>query len=164
MIKLIVAFDLHSGIGYKDTLPWHLPEDLARFKQLTSGEGKIVVMGSNTFRSIGKCLPNRANVILSRGDPKQFPSCALVTNSIEKVLKIASENDVWVIGGEDIYKQFLPFAHELYLTIVHTEVEVDRYLPDIDFASFRLIGVSDNSEIKKEKGLNCSFLTYRRIS
>jgi dihydrofolate reductase len=137
MINLIVCKDRKNAIGKNNELPWHLPKDLAYFKRIT--EGHIVVMGRNTYESIGKPLPNRINVVLSK--TMKETDNIVVTDDIDKVLKTAKESqflDTFIIGGSSIYEQFLPYADRLYITNVHTVIEgADAYFPMVDFSEWK---------------------------
>lgn len=124
-MKAIVATGRNREIGKDNQLLWHIPDDLKRFKKLTSGQ--TVIMGRKTFESIGKPLPNRRNVILSR-NTTQIDDC-LVYNNIEDVLELFPE--AWVIGGSEIYKILLNHIDEIYLTLVYDEFpDADAFFPE----------------------------------
>ena len=142
MISLIAAVSENNVIGNKGALPWHLPRDFAFFKETTVEH--TVVMGRKTFESIGRPLPNRKNIILTRQDVS-FDGCTVV-HSIDE---IPQEEDVFVIGGAEIYNQFLPLAKRLYITVVHTTLEGDTYFPAIDPATWKC--VSSQRHEKDEK-------------
>ena len=132
MISMIAAVAENNVIGNKNTIPWHLPEDFKYFKERTLG--KTIVMGLNTFNSIGgKPLPGRKHIILTN-DPNYIPpeDCR-IAHSIDEVLEmIKSEPEVFVCGGASVYKQFLPMAQKLYITKVHAVPEGDTYFPEIN--------------------------------
>lgn len=123
-------------IGQNNHLPWHLPKDLQRFKALTTGHP--IIMGRKTYESIGKPLPNRTNIILTRDQDFTASGC-LIANSIKQAMHYAGEVDseVFIIGGADIYQQFLPQITRLYLTIVETELTGDAYFPVFDAAKWQ---------------------------
>jgi dihydrofolate reductase len=124
MISMIVAMDNNRGIGIKNGLLWpRLAADMAQFKEHT--HAKTVVMGRKTYDSMGRALPGRRNIVLSRSAKNTLPD-ADVLQGIEPVLKRAKTEDVWVIGGQQIYELFLPFTEELYIT------QVDAVFPDAD--------------------------------
>ena len=127
MIRLIVAISTNRCIGKNNTLVWKLPSDLKRFKQITSGH--TVVMGRKTFQSIGKPLPNRRNIIITRDLGFGAEGCEVV-NSIEEALLLSSE-DCFIIGGSEIYKQTIDLADKIYLTLVHEEFDGDSFFPEI---------------------------------
>lgn len=129
-INLIVAVDENNGIGKNNLLPWHLPADLKHFKTLTSGHP--VIMGRKTFDSIGKVLPNRQNIVISRQNGLAIPG-ADVAGSLSQALDLCkNEEDVFVIGGAEIFEQALPLANVLYLTIIHHNFDADTFFPEID--------------------------------
>lgn len=120
------------AIGKNNALLWHIPEDFRHFKTITTGH--TVVMGENTFRSIGKPLPNRTNIILSL-TPDFAPEGCLVVKSIEEALEMAKKcetEEIFIIGGASIYKQFIGLADRLYLTLVEGVYEADTYFPEYD--------------------------------
>lgn len=128
IISLIAAMDRNSVIGKDNSLPWKLSADMKRFKELTTG--KPVVMGRKTFESIGKPLPNRINIILTRDKNYKAQGCT-VAHSIKEALKDVDENDeVMIIGGAQIYKEFLPIANRMYLTLIDKDFEGDAYFPE----------------------------------
>jgi len=125
-IAIVVAMDDNRVIGRDNQLPWHLPADLRHFRQVTIG--KPVLMGRKTHESIGRPLPERTNIVVTRDRSYEAPGCILV-HSIESALKAAGDRrEVMVIGGADFYRQLLPKADRLYLTLVHAEDRVDSVL------------------------------------
>ena len=133
MVSIIVAIAENGVIGDKNALLWNIKEDMRRFRTTTTGHP--VVMGRKTFESIGRPLPKRTNVVITRGD-SEFEGC-LVAHSIEDAVQMfPSEEEVFIIGGAQIYKQALPLADKLYLTIVHRAYEGDTSFPDIDYSEW----------------------------
>jgi len=129
-ISLIVAMDRRGVIGKDGDLPWHLSDDLKRFKQITMG--KPIIMGRRTCESIDCPLPGRENVILTR-DPDYMQKGCTVLHSCECVLaRFHDEQEIMIMGGADLFKQFLDKAHRIYLTEVHTELEGDTHFPEFD--------------------------------
>ena len=128
MITLIAACSENRVIGKDGTLIWHIPEDLKRFKKLTLGNP--IVMGRKTYESIGKRLPGRTNIILSRDKNLRIDGC-LVYNKISDILEIFEKNNIFVIGGGEIYKQFLDKADRIELTLIHKNFDGDTYFPEI---------------------------------
>lgn len=129
IISLIAALDRQGGIGKNNQLPWRLSEDLRRFRELTTGHH--IIVGRKTYESIGKHLPNRTMIVVTRQPDFKAKGC-LVVNSIEAALllaKVRDENEVFIIGGAEIYAQVLPLADRLYLTLVEAEVEADTFFP-----------------------------------
>lgn len=125
-IRIIVAMDLNGLIGKNNSLPWSLPQDLARFKRLTTGN--TVVMGRKTYESIGKALPNRTNIILTRNKDYKLDDC-IIANSIEEILDINIQGDLYVIGGAQIYEQFYKISNFIHLTSVQKNYNGDAYFP-----------------------------------
>lgn len=128
-ISLIAAMTPDRVIGLNNTLPWHLPADLKHFKKLT--QNKVVVMGHYTFNSIGKLLPDRTNVILTRRPLKV--EGAKIMSSLEEVLRTFSlEKELMIIGGAQLFKQTLPIADRLYLTVIEVFLAGDVYFPEFN--------------------------------
>jgi dihydrofolate reductase len=135
-ISLIVAASQNNVIGLNNQLPWHLPEDLQYFKAVTMG--KPILMGRKTYESIGRPLPGRTNIVLTR-DANWSAEGVVVVNDLdsaraasEKACVTAGVDELMIIGGEQIYRKFLPVADKLYLTKVEAVVEGDAYFPAID--------------------------------
>jgi dihydrofolate reductase len=133
-LSLIAALARNRVIGRDNQLPWRLSADLKHFKALTMG--KAIIMGRKTFESIGKPLPGRNNIILTRDRDFAASGCTVV-HSIDEAMQIAGDqNEVMLIGGADLYQQFLPRADRLYLTEVKAEVAGDAWFPDFDPAEW----------------------------
>lgn len=136
-IKIIAATDKNSAIGYKNKLLFNINEDMKRFKELTKGNSdvpNIVVMGRKTFESLPKPLPNRINVVLTKNKRYEAPHGVFVFDSVEKIINHyysgEQRRDIFVIGGSQIYKLFLPYADEVHLTHIDKEAKkVDTYFP-----------------------------------
>jgi len=130
LVSLIVAMAQNGVIGRGNALPWRLPEDLKRFRAFTLG--KPILMGRKTFESLGRPLPGRANLVLTR-DRGWFSHGVIVVHSVEEALAQAGASDELVaIGGAEIYRLVLPFARRIYLTHVHADVPGDTFFPDFD--------------------------------
>ncbi|MDP9740555.1 UNVERIFIED_ORG: dihydrofolate reductase [Bacillus sp. B2I3] len=131
MISLIVAMDQNRVIGKNNKLPWHLPADLQYFKKVTMGHP--IVMGRKTFESIGRVLPGRENVIVTRNQEFKAEGC-VVLHDIAQIKMFADnhEEEVFVIGGAEIFKEILPFTDRLYITEIHETFEGDTFFPEID--------------------------------
>jgi dihydrofolate reductase len=119
-VEFVVAVSEDDVIGRENRLPWRLPADLRRFKALTLG--KNVLMGRKTFDSIGKALPGRRNLVLTRADRIDAPDCLRVSSVQEALAAIAPDPNLMVIGGSDVYRLCLPFARRIHLTLVHTRI------------------------------------------
>ena len=136
IISIIVAMSQNRVIGDKKSLPWHLPSDMEHFKKLTWG--KPVIMGSKTFESIGKPLQGRENIVLAKEPDYQANGCQ-IAHSLEEAIALAEKSElgrksgeVMVCGGVSVYKQFLPLAQKMYLTLIHRDFEGDAYFPEFD--------------------------------
>ncbi len=129
ILSIIAAIGKNNELGKGNTLLWHMPADMKHFRETTSGHP--VIMGRKTFESIGRPLPNRRNIVITR-DINYKAEGVEVMHSLEETIKQAqSENEVFVIGGAEIYKQAMPFANKLYLTKVDSEAEADAFFPTI---------------------------------
>lgn len=157
MISLMVAHDPNRVIGRDNQLPWHIPEDLAYFKKHTIN--KAIVMGRNTYESIGRPLPKRRNIVVSRQQDLTIDGVDIV-HSIEAAVKLAEEfhPEVMVIGGEQIFKNVLPVADRLYITLIHNEFEGDTYFPEYG-EGWILTSESDRFE---SNGITFSYLIFDR--
>lgn len=161
-IALIAAMDRHHVIGRRNALPWQLPDDLKRFKALTSGH--VILMGRRTWESIGRPLPNRRNVVLSRRKDLVLPEGVERVGTPEEALeKLAGVPMVFVIGGGEVYAQFLPLADELFLTEVHTDVEGgDAFFPKLRPGTFQEICRMPHSRDERH-AFAFDFVEYEKI-
>lgn len=129
-ISLIVAQSENRVIGINNQLPWHIPEDLKHFKKVTAGHP--IIMGRKTYESIGKLLPNRTNIILSR-KPDYHVDGAKVCDGVAAAISLAKDSpgadEIFIIGGGDIFLQAMGYAQRIYLTIVHQEIQGDAFFP-----------------------------------
>lgn len=143
-------------IGKNNNLPWHLPEDLKHFKELTLG--KTVVMGRKTYESIfarlGKPLPGRTNVVITRQSDYQVPEGVLVFHSLDEAVSGLLSQDLYIIGGAEIYKQALPLAEVMYVTRVFGNFEGDAFFPEVDWKLWE--------KLEEEAHEKFSFIKYRR--
>lgn len=161
LVSIIVAADEHGGIGRRGGLPWHLPDDLKRFKALTLG--KPIVMGRKTWDSIGRPLPGRRSLVVSR-QPGFAPDGVEVFDSLEGALQAAADApETCVIGGAEIYRQALPYAAVVHLTRVHASVEADTFFPPLDAADWEEIAREDRAADARHAHAY-SFLTLRRVA
>ena len=158
-VSLIVATDDGGGIGLRGGLPWHLPDDLRRFKALTLG--KPVVMGRRTWDSIGRPLPGRLNIVVSR-DPRLAIQGATVVGTLEAALAAAGGvPEVCVIGGAEIYRLALPLADTIHLTEVHANVGADTHFPSLDPAQW--VEVAREQRAADQRHAHAmSYVTLRR--
>jgi len=162
MITIIAAIGENNALGKDNDLIWHLPADLKRFKKTTTGHH--ILMGRNTFESIGKPLPNRTTVIITRNKRYKQEGCE-VAYSIEKALEIAKEDtQIFIIGGAQIYRQALEnnLVDKLDITIVHKEFEADVFFPKIDAKIWKETSREDFKADDKNK-YDYSFVSYEKI-
>ncbi|MFM7020778.1 MAG: dihydrofolate reductase [Aquirufa sp.] len=161
MLKILVAFDENRVIGKNNTLIWHLPADLKRFKALTTGH--VIIMGRKTFESIGKPLPNRTTIVISRQADLQIEG-AIIAHSVEEAIlkaKSLTREDIFIVGGAEIYALSLPLADQILVTQLHDIFEGDAFFPEIPLdtweVSERERGVTD-----EKNAYQYSYLTYSR--
>lgn len=164
-LAVIVAAADNGVIGCKGELPWHLPEDLRYFKRVTLG--KPIVMGRKTFESIGRPLPGRANIVISRNADYRAEGVRVVA-SLDEALQLAEDiaandsvDEVMVIGGAQIYAEALLRADRLYYTAVHGNVEGDAFLPGIDWTLWRETSREAHRAASPD-AFDYTFLTYER--
>ena len=158
MISLIAAMDKNNVIGYNNDMPWSLPNDLKHFKELTSHS--TIIMGRKTYESIGRPLPNRKNIILSRSGYETNDDVEVIS-SIDEIKKLAKQEEVFVIGGGTIYEQVIPFADRLYITRIDAELKGDTYFPQFSETEWQVIDEKDGVQNEKNK-YNHKFYTYSR--
>ncbi|WP_162126465.1 dihydrofolate reductase [Flavobacterium phycosphaerae] len=159
MITLIAAVAENNALGKDNQLLWHLPDDFKRFKSLTSGH--YIIMGRKTFESFPKPLPNRTHVIITR-QKNYAPEGCIVVNSLEDAIAVCpKDEEVFVIGGGEIYTQSIAMADKIDITKVHQHFEADTFFPEIDLKLWKLI--SEEFHPKDEKhAFDFTFLTYVR--
>jgi dihydrofolate reductase len=161
IISFIVAMGKNKVIGKDNDLPWGegLPADMKHFTELTTG--KPVLMGRKTFESIGKPLPNRTNIIITRDENYKAEDCVVV-HSIDEALKAAGNaEEVMIIGGSQIYKEFLPKANRMYLTVVDADFEGDTYFPEYKIEEWKETSYEEH-ERDAENPYDYTFITLER--
>lgn len=164
MISLLVAMDRNQVIGLNNSMPWHLPKDLHYFKEKTSGH--TIIMGRKTFESIGRLLPNRKHIVVTRNKEIAFPKEVEVIHDVQQINELNRRNpseELFVIGGGKIFEQVLPFAERMYITFIDETFEGDVYFPEFSKKKWGL-----TSKVKGEKDdknpYDYSFLQYDLIS
>ncbi len=158
-ISIIVAISQNFAIGKNNELLFHLPNDLKRFKQITTGHP--VIMGRNTLLSLPKgALPNRRNIVITDIREEQFDRCEMVYSISEAAEAVKNEEEAFIIGGGMIYRQFFSLAGKLYLTLVHRDFDADVYFPEIDFQEWEEIFREDLFD--EANGFNYSYLNLKR--
>lgn len=136
-IILVVAKSKNNVIGQHNQLPWHLPADLAHFKKITLG--KPIVMGRKTFDSIGKALPGRRNIIISRNKNFSAAGCDVFHSVAEALSALKNEKEIMIIGGANLYQQFLDRAQGIYMTVIDAEFEGDTFFPALNLQHWHLV-------------------------
>lgn len=166
-LAIIVAAAENGVIGRDNAMPWHLPDDLRHFKRVTMG--KPIVMGRKTFASIGKPLPGRTNIVITRNREFQADG-VVVVSSVEEGLRVAELNarrdgvdEVVVIGGAEIYAAALPLADRIYMTEIHASVEGDAVLPLIDWTQWREVS-RERHAAQPPQRYAFSFVCYQRAA
>ena len=156
-VSLIVAVANNHVIGVNNTLPWHLPEDLKRFRALTTGHH--IIMGRKTYESLGRLLPGRTTVIVSRNKAYQVEG-ALIAGSLEEAIALCKEDsEAFVIGGAELYKDALKLADKLYLTEIALQVEGDAFFPSFERSEWK---ETLREAHTSAQGLAFSYITYNR--
>lgn len=156
-LTIIVAFDARQGIGIDNKLPWHLPEDLIRFRQITTGHP--IIMGRKTYESIGRPLPGRRNIVLTRQTGWQAAGVEAV-HDMDTALKQIGDSENFVIGGAEIYAQMLPLCDKLLVTEIHHDMQCDAFFPTIDKNIWR---ETERVTLHSEKNMfHFSFITFVR--
>ena len=158
-ISIIVAVAANGVIGTGGTMPWHITEDFAHFKAVTLGHS--VIMGRKTYDSIGRPLPRRRNIVITRNADLTIEGCEMAPSLEAALAMCGGEEEVFVIGGGEIYRQAMPLAHKLYITHVGVEVEGDTRFPAIDPEVWREVSRED-FECGREFSSPFSFVDYER--
>lgn len=157
MVSIVVATAANNVIGNDNDLIWHLPADLKHFKNVTSGSS--IIMGRKTYESIGRPLPKRENIIITRQSDLQIEGC-LVVNSLKEAIEKADSEELFIIGGGEIYRQAMELADKIYLTKIHKDFEGDTVFPEIgedwEVISERV------GELDEKNKLEHSFLELRK--
>lgn len=159
MISFIVAMDANRAIGVNNQLPWSLPADLAYFKKVTMEHP--IIMGRKTFESIGRPLPGRENIVITRNASYQ-PEGVTICHSIEEAVYERDDKEVFIIGGAHIFEQTLRYADRLYITHIHEEFPGDTFFPVIESSQWEV--VSKEKGMKDEKNpYDYDFVVYERV-
>ena len=158
MIITIAAVAQNNALGKDNDLLWHLPDDFKRFKSLTTGH--YIIMGRKTFESFPKPLPNRTHIIITRQKEYSVPDNCFVASSLTQAIEMCPKNeDIYIIGGGEIYKQSMDFADKLEITKVHQSFDADTFFPEIDDKKWKLHEEVFHPADEKHK-YGFSFLTY----
>ena len=159
-VSLIAALAQNRVIGIENRLPWKLPEDLAHFKALTLGHP--ILMGRKTFESLGRPLPGRRNIVITRNAGYQPSGCEIVTSIPEAIALCGEAEEIFFIGGAELYKQVLPLVDRLYLTEVQIEAQGDAWFPEFDHNAFSEISRASHVG-EKGYALRFDFVVYERV-
>lgn len=161
MTTIVVAMGEKNEIGFENQLLWHLPKDLKHFKDITSGHP--VIMGRKTYESIGKALPNRTNIVVSR-KKDWFEEGILIVGSLKEAIKFAKKIDeeVFIIGGGNIYEQTMDIVDKLEVTLVKADLEADTFFPKIDVKIWKKTNETCHEKDEKN-GYDFCFQTFERI-
>lgn len=161
MTTIVVAMGVKNEIGFENQLLWHLPKDLKHFKEITSGHP--VIMGRKTYESIGKPLPNRTNIVVSRKND-WFEEGILIVGSIKEAIKFAKkiDEDIFIIGGGKIYEQTMDIVDKLEVTLVKADLEADTFFPKIDAKIWKKTDEICHEKDEKNQYDFC-FQTYEKI-
>ncbi|RLD83565.1 MAG: dihydrofolate reductase [Bacteroidetes bacterium] len=160
MLSIIAAIGQNNALGKDNQLIWHLPADLKRFKKVTTGHH--VIMGRKTFESLGKPLPNRTTIIISRDKNYHKDGCITVNSLTEAIKAAQNDENPYILGGAEIYKQSMDIADVLDLTFVHQAFEADVYFPEIDKNIWKETFREDHFKDERNK-FDFSFVKYERI-
>jgi dihydrofolate reductase len=161
-VSIIAAISKNYAIGKDNRLIWHLPADLKLFKSLTTGH--CIIMGRKNYESIGRPLPNRTNIIISRNKDLKVEGCISV-NSLDNAIKLAkekNETEAFIIGGGEIYKQALPVTDKMYISWIGEQFEADVFFPQINFSEWKLVKQENHGKDEKNK-YDFRFCEYERI-
>jgi dihydrofolate reductase len=159
MLTIIAAVAKNNALGKNNDLIWHLPADLKRFKEITLGHH--IIMGRKTFESLGKPLPNRTTIIITRNPDYVVPGCIVVNGLEEAIEAAAADENPFILGGAEIYKQAMSFADILDLTLVHEAFEGDAFFPVIDMSKWTEMSRQDFKADKINK-YDYSFVRYKK--
>lgn len=158
IITLVVAMNHDRVIGVANKLPWHIPEDLQYFKQVTLG--KPIIMGRKTFESIGRVLPGRKNIVISRNTNLKIDGVSIYSSLTDAIIHNSEYPELCVIGGGEIFKQALPIANKLHITIVNLPISnPSTFFPEVDLAKWSLI--KERRIISS--GTECTFKEFIKI-
>jgi dihydrofolate reductase len=158
-LSIIVAMARNRTIGVNNTLPWRCPEDLRHFKALTMGHHMI--MGRKTFDSIGKPLPGRTTVVVTRDRNLKIDGCLVAHSLEEAIAACAGDKEVFVVGGAELYRQAMPLMDTLYITEIQQDVEGDAHFPEFDQSAWQEASREMRSQ-ETPQPLEYHFVTYRR--
>ena len=157
-ISIIVAHSRNMAIGQANSLPWRLPDDLKRFKRLTTGHP--VIMGRKTYQSINRPLPDRTNIVVTRDIKLEIPGCIVVHSAVEAIKRAREfdQKEIFIIGGAEIYKETLSLANRLYVTLVDLDVDGNAFFPEYS----NIFTKKSSEESGEFEGLKYSYLILEK--
>lgn len=156
-ISIVVAMARNFAIGINNTLPWHLSEDLKHFKAVTTG--KPIIMGRKTWESLGRPLPDRRNILISRNEDYQAEGAEVFSSLQAALAACKDEAEVCIIGGANLYTQALPLVTNLIITEIDLDVEADAFFPKFDITDWE---IKEQESHVSEKGIHYRFVSYQR--
>lgn len=160
MLSLIVAIAQNNVIGKDNMLVWYLPADMRFFKNTTMGH--TLIMGRKTFESFGKPLPGRKTLVITRQKGWKYDGVTVVHSLQDAISSAPGDEEVFIIGGAEVYRQAMPYCQKMYITIIHNDFEGDTYFPPVDYSQWKLM--SDEMHLPDEKNLySYSFRVFERI-
>lgn len=158
---MVAAAAENNALGKNNDLVWHLPDDFKRFKAITSHHH--ILMGRKTFESFPKLLPNRKHIVITRQTDYKREGIEVVHSLEEALQSCAGEEEVFIIGGGEIYKQAMPYADKIELTRVHASFEADAFFPEIDESKWKLVNKEEHKQDERHK-YDFSYLTYLKTT
>lgn len=162
MISIIVAIAENYAIGKDNDLLWHIPEDLKRFKKITTAHK--IIMGKRTYLSLPfRPLKNRKNIVITDDPSDVFEGCTVVYSITEALAKCNPAEENFIIGGASVYRQLLPHTDRLYITWIHKDFDADVFFPEIDFKEWKIVSTEDFPG-DEQLGFSYSYVVYDRIS
>jgi len=162
LISMIAAMANNRVIGANNTMPWHLPADLTHFKRITLG--KPIIMGRKTYESIGKALPGRLNIVISKDRSLTLNDASVVQNCELAIAAAGKAEEVMIIGGGTIYRHFLPLCQRLYLTQIDLEVAGDTYFPDYQADFWWQTLDKESNTLNDKNPYNYQFITLAKLA
>jgi dihydrofolate reductase len=159
LISAIVAMSENRVIGKDNQLPWHLPADLKHFKEITMG--KPILMGRKTYESIGRLLPGRENVIITRNADFKVPGAQVFHSPLAAIAGMRQYPEIMVIGGSELYQVMFPLFNRIYMTLVYANIEGDSYFPEVNLADWKLVSQIEH-EADEKNTFDYDFLVWER--
>lgn len=159
IVSNIVVTDKNSGIGKNNQLLIHFPADLKRFKKITSGH--TIIMGRKTYDSMGKALPNRRNIVISRQENLRLADAEVVSSLTEALELSKGQEEVFIIGGAEIFRQALPLSQRIYLTAIHHRFDADTFFPELNMQEWKEAEKEDH-QAGDQAPFPYSFITYEK--